>query len=691
MGCGSGNMVVNMAEVQRLTRAEIIDRFAAVPPLQKFRNSTVVTTIRRIPIMIEDIALACAGSGLNLALMGRPGIAKSLFTRDVVATWFAGRGVQFPCHFDMKPKDIFEKLNLERTAGGKLTLSASTLTGKSEAVGVHVIVADDINRAPEVVQAPLQQLAEAYIEIRGQSYQIGDGYCTFLASANHEGSDRGAFQITPPMRQRLHIILDTDCFPPRTSDLVRHAIETHEPKAYVKPADSPALTPDVPFSIARIIPSLEMILVTQYLQLGLDHCARDNTKKRMQWRAMPGMCQGCQHLAQACGYILPVEPRIGDVIVRLTIALQLVAEAKAKKLGLQPNSLDWHDTLQVFSLVAPSVDVYNATRIREHYRHNAYRAIAEVTAKITEEMESAIRGGSLLLAAGSLLSEHREKADRIAELFTRQMGFVADMLRDPESPANFGDQAVFGIPRAQLIQSVRNLKVNGTTRRQRSRPAADLGATLFDDREEDYLTQLRESSDKTELGYALIWLGEHGSAASLKAIADFFVRHNVPDADLKKTAGYQFYQIGKRLSADEDLKVVFSLLNSSTPEVKELTLKLLISKFDDSPALILTFADLIKKQKLRIEDAITVLDRCYAMCSKVQTSALDSEADITDSVMAAHSVLKDISSAPAIEASTRSRAAQHASGLLILAQRIGRTRAQASARPIALDLLPEGG
>jgi len=155
-------------------------------------------------------------SRLNILIMGEKGEGKTQLATEINNTYFGGRGTFIRAHPDLKTKDIYTALNLEKLSSAKGdTHQALEVV---EAARNPLTILDEINRVPQITQNQALSILDGYINLPEKNEQVFfgiDGFHLSIATANVGRSYSGTFPFDPAYLDRSHLIINVDNFPPK--------------------------------------------------------------------------------------------------------------------------------------------------------------------------------------------------------------------------------------------------------------------------------------------------------------------------------------------------------------------------------------------------------------------------------------------------------------------------------------------
>lgn len=131
---------------------------------------------------IIDQVLASLVAGGHVLVEGLPGLGKTLMVR-VLATSFGGHSNRVQFTPDLMPSDIIGHVLYDVQSGKFTTRKGPVFT--------HILIADEINRAPAKTQAALLEVMQEYqVSFDGQTHQLDRPFMTLATQnpAEHEGT-----------------------------------------------------------------------------------------------------------------------------------------------------------------------------------------------------------------------------------------------------------------------------------------------------------------------------------------------------------------------------------------------------------------------------------------------------------------------------------------------------------------------
>jgi MoxR-like ATPase len=131
--------------------------------------------------VLENVLLALAASG-HVLVEGLPGLGKTLLTRAMAAS-FGGDSKRIQFTPDLMPHDI--------TGHAMYDMASGTFVSRKGPVFTHILIADEINRAPAKTQAALLEAMQEYqVSFDGETHRLERPFMTLATQnpAEHEGT-----------------------------------------------------------------------------------------------------------------------------------------------------------------------------------------------------------------------------------------------------------------------------------------------------------------------------------------------------------------------------------------------------------------------------------------------------------------------------------------------------------------------
>jgi len=131
--------------------------------------------------VLEQVLLALAASG-HVLVEGLPGLGKTLLTRAAAAS-FGGDAKRVQFTPDLMPHDI--------TGHSMYDLASGKFVSRKGPVFTHILIADEINRAPAKTQAALLEVMQEYqVSFDGETHALQRPFMVLATQnpAEHEGT-----------------------------------------------------------------------------------------------------------------------------------------------------------------------------------------------------------------------------------------------------------------------------------------------------------------------------------------------------------------------------------------------------------------------------------------------------------------------------------------------------------------------
>ncbi|PIN95145.1 hypothetical protein COU53_00860 [Candidatus Pacearchaeota archaeon CG10_big_fil_rev_8_21_14_0_10_30_48] len=347
-----------------------------------YRNSTEVAELHGVPIYMSDLADACLYGRLNLFLQGDTGSGKTQLARDAMA-YFPNKSMFVLGRNDMDTRELFQQINPKFFSAIKNGKSIEGINSKqiTDAINYNLIVVDELPNCVPAVRAQLFNLFDGFIEIDGNAYPIGNGYSVGIATGNIGRSfTESSNDLGRALKDRMHVIVDTDYFSPTPSDTLEILAENTNPRV--------EFTSDVNGdgneiigkyqTLERIKTPFEKNIIANYLVHGLDYCVvegevKSKRKLKEAWpNSLDGHSQGSDE-----ALVLPLSMRAAKSTIKLSNALDEIAREKGAEQE-DINSGAFSSMMTAYRLVAPYSGVLNEAAVRSNHSNDHYVAIDSV-------------------------------------------------------------------------------------------------------------------------------------------------------------------------------------------------------------------------------------------------------------------------------------------------------------------------
>ncbi|MCP4646790.1 MAG: AAA family ATPase [bacterium] len=186
-----------------LTFMEISDAIGRM-----YLNSTPVFKLGDEDVLAADVIAAAVLSQTNTYLMGTKGEGKTLIAEIVQRSLMNDDALYLRGDKDLSLKDMMIKLNLDGKNESEIYQVAQ------ERLSRPFFVVDELNRCIGLVQNQFLNIADGYIEIRGEKYYLGteDGFSLMFATGNppRNGDHTGVFDEDVALLDRIGLMLNID-------------------------------------------------------------------------------------------------------------------------------------------------------------------------------------------------------------------------------------------------------------------------------------------------------------------------------------------------------------------------------------------------------------------------------------------------------------------------------------------------
>ena len=391
-----------------------------------YKNSTEVANLHGIPIYMNDVADACLLGRLNLFLQGDTGFGKTQLGEDLRG-YFGDKSLFVLGRNDMDTRELFQQINPEflralRKGNGSKATKIKSLTDK---IDYHMIMVDELPNCVPAVRAQLFNLFDGYIEIDGVPYPIGKGYSVGIATGNiGQKFTESSNELGRALRDRMHVIVDTDYFTPTPSDTLDILAGNQNPRVELagRKEDHSMTIIEKHKRLAESEVPIDKIIIANYLIHGLDHCSK-GSKRRMK-DGWPTQLENREQGGDA-GLVLPVSIRSAKSIIRLSQALdQIALEKGASPEVVHSNQGVFDSMIQAYRLVSTYSGVLNEADVRGKFDNNHYKAIDSIITTTRSQFEQQKNN----IAAGLAMVESGKSNQKVLNLFTKRWGFMRDTL-----------------------------------------------------------------------------------------------------------------------------------------------------------------------------------------------------------------------------------------------------------------------
>ena len=368
---------------------------------QHYTNTTEICRIGGQPMYTWDVMKAALSRKLNVFLAGETGEGKTQLEKDILGL-FGNRGLFILGRNDLDVRSLFSKISGKKLQALKEgNLDSDQIKELTDKLDYHMFVVDEQTRCIPAVQNQLFNLYDGFIEIDGEVYKIGDGYCMGVSSGNiGNGKYVGTSAQDRALLDRMHVLLDMDNpnFSPNPLDFLEIASSSTDPR--VKDATD---LEDRTQQIIEIYNSLnkqevpwEHLIGALYLRFGLDYLesTQHHSKRHAKniWPNIPNLND--TEKGGDATLIYPISTRSALTYLELAKGLRAVAQAKDTPsilLGDVKEEIDETQLfLDTFRIAGAYSGILNQDRINRdpNYEGNLYTALGAINQGIKTEFDA---------------------------------------------------------------------------------------------------------------------------------------------------------------------------------------------------------------------------------------------------------------------------------------------------------------
>jgi len=318
---------------------------------------------------------------------------------------------------------VYQKLTKEQTNVVRKSLEGTVGTSEdirelTSKINKNLIVVDELPNTVPAVRAQLFNLFDGCIEIGGEMYSIGNGYSVGIATGNvGQKFTESSNELGRALKDRMHVIIDTDYFSPKPSDTLEILAGSTNPRVEFSEAVENPL--DIPKEYEKISTSeipLEKLIVANYLIHGLDYCNNGQSKRKMkeQWpNAVANHGAGSDE-----SLVLPVSVRAAKSIIRLSQSLDEISRRK----GGSPDSRE--SMLQAYKFVSAYSGILNEAAVQKDYNGDKYSALDAIITTTDAQIQSQAEN----MAAGIEMIKKGKISEKVLDRFHGRWGFMKNTL-----------------------------------------------------------------------------------------------------------------------------------------------------------------------------------------------------------------------------------------------------------------------
>ncbi len=368
-------------------------------------------------------------------------------------------------HYDKDSQSIVPvKLTGEQAARVRKTLdtlvgTTQDITEVTDNVDINFFGVDELPNCVPAVRAQLFNLFDGYIEISGRTYALGnrmlaiypdgktaaipsgadtasidrlreqgaqiisDAYSIGMATGNlGQQFTESSNELGRALRDRMHLIIDTDFFMPQPRDTVDILEASRNPRVNIgnnsrdatdtlRSASKQLYAQEVPW---------EKYIIAAYLVHGLDWMPDQYGGSKIALKSLwPNIIEG-HETGSDLPLLLPVSPRAAKSIITLSQALDTIAQEKGV---VQDYRLHIESMLTAFKFVSAYSGILNPALVRQQYHENPYAAmdgVIENTRGQIEQMKEPIAEGIGMVSDGRI-------SQLLLRKFSERWSFMGDI------------------------------------------------------------------------------------------------------------------------------------------------------------------------------------------------------------------------------------------------------------------------
>lgn len=377
-------------------------KFCDKMDLKTYRNNTELANLNGFPIYMDDMVDASLRGRLNVFLQGNTGCGKTQIVRDVM-DYFGNKSLFILGRNDMDTRELFQQINpgfLAALKEGRLSPD-SKFKELTDKVNYHFIGVDELPNCVPAVRAQLFNLFDGFIEIDGKAYPIGNGYSVGIATGNiGQQFTESSNELGRALRDRMHLIIDTDYFSPQPFDDLEILMKDKNPRVSFSDSledksidiinsHNKLSSEEVPF---------EKYIIAAYLIHGLDYLPDGKSKIKMK-SGWPNRLEG-HDIGSDYALILPVSRRAAKSIITLSQALDCITGEKGAK------DIDYFASMMIaFKFTSAYSGVLNEASVMQNYDEDHYKtmdAVIDITKSEFDTHKDIIAAGIEMVKKGNI-------------------------------------------------------------------------------------------------------------------------------------------------------------------------------------------------------------------------------------------------------------------------------------------------
>jgi len=258
-----------------------------------------------------------------------------MLAREIIARWFGGHATILRGDGGEPPIKAFLRINFERLFQREAKNDEELIEATSR-MNWSLVFIDEINRGIiGALQNDMLSVVDGELAYRGRVFRIGDGFSPVIAAMNLGDEYSAAQALDEALLRRFPIVVDLDRFSPTLEDYA--LVESSPPATH--PESSLADIKDAHQALCRAgaLPRTGLRLAALYLFAYWNRCAATGKQKRELGKRIPELCEtrNCPHMERNCHRVRAIPPATLVTLERVVLALEAVAQAKARKNGAE--------------------------------------------------------------------------------------------------------------------------------------------------------------------------------------------------------------------------------------------------------------------------------------------------------------------------------------------------------------------
>ncbi len=357
---------------------------------------------------------------------------KPAYTLEPLVNPESGEVVWHYPKVDEKGIVVYQKL--DKTQADRVRRTLESLAGTTDdikeltsRIKTNLFVVDELPNCLPAVRAQLFNLFDGTIEIDGRLYRIGGGYSVGIATGNiGQQFTESSNELGRALKDRMHVIIDTDYFKPRPRDTFE--MDNSDPR--VKFDEQPDnLSSEIIKSyetLRRAEVPLEKRLIKEYLLHGLDYVNEKFVSKTAMKSGWPNKIEGNEAGSDEA-LILPVSIRAGKSIMSLSQALDQIVSEKGGNTAYEDYYFD--SMMAAFKFVGAYSGILNEAAVRNNFDENRYAAMDAVIAATDLQFKGGehITGKKDSLAAVIHMINSGKTSQKVLNEFSGRWSFMKDL------------------------------------------------------------------------------------------------------------------------------------------------------------------------------------------------------------------------------------------------------------------------